>query len=60
MVSQDPDEEILNDFVKRIASNQDELKKVYDQLFEGKVLKLLKEKLNLQEKEVTLMSLLMK
>ncbi len=50
---QDPDEEVLNDFVKRIASNQEELKKVYDQLFEVKVLDLLKEKLALQEKEVT-------
>lgn len=50
---QDPEEEVLNDFVKRIASNQDELKKVYDQLFEVKVLELLKEKLSLNEKEVT-------
>ncbi len=49
---QDPDEEVLNDFVKRIASNQEELKKVYDQLFEVKVLDLLKEKLSLQPKEV--------
>jgi trigger factor len=49
----DPEEEVLNDFVKRIASNQEELKKVYDQLFEVKVIELLKEKLNLQEKEVT-------
>ncbi len=50
---QDPEEEVLNDFVKRIASNQEELKKVYDQLFEVKVLELLKDKLNLNEKEVT-------
>ncbi len=49
----DPEEEVLNDFVKRIASNQEELKKVYDQLFEVKVLELLKSKLNLNEKEVT-------
>jgi trigger factor len=49
----DPDEEVLNDFVKRIASNQEELKKVYDQLFENKVTNLLKEKLNLVEKELT-------
>jgi trigger factor len=49
---QDPEEEVLNDFVKRIASNQEELKKVYDQLFEVKVLELLKEKLTLNEKEV--------
>lgn len=49
----DPEEEVLNDFVKRIASNQEELKKVYDQLFEVKVLDLLKEKLKLKEKEVT-------
>lgn len=50
---QNPDEEVLNDFVKRIASNQEELKKVYDQLFEVKVLELLKEKLTLNEKELT-------
>lgn len=49
----DPDEEVLNDFVKRIASNQEELKKVYDQLFENKVTALLKEKLKLVDKEVT-------
>jgi trigger factor len=48
----DPDEETLNDFVKRIASNQDELKKVYDQLFDVKVMELLKDKLTLKEKEV--------
>lgn len=48
----DPDEETLNDFVKRIASNQDELKKVYDQLFDVKVMELLKDKLKLKEKEV--------
>lgn len=48
-----PEEEVLNDFVKRIASNQEELKKVYDQLFENKVTALLKDKLNLVEKEVT-------
>jgi trigger factor len=50
---QNVEDEVLNDFVKRIASNQDELKKVYDQLFDTKVMTLLKEKLNLQEKEVT-------
>jgi len=49
----DPEEEVLNDFVKRIASNQEELKKVYDQLFENKVINLLKEKLTLVEKEVS-------
>ena len=48
----DPDDETLNDFVKRIASNQDELKKVYDQLFDVKVMNLLKENLKLKEKEI--------
>ncbi len=48
----DPDDDTLNDFVKRIASNQEELKKVYDQLFEVKVMNLLKENLKLKEKEV--------
>ncbi len=47
-----PDDEVLADFVKRIASNQEELKKVYDQLFDVKVLELLKEKLTLKEKEL--------
>jgi trigger factor len=50
---QDPDDEVLNSFVKRIASNQEELKKVYDQLLDTKVMNLLKEKLQLIEKEVT-------
>ena len=48
----EPDDETLDDFVKRIASNQDELKKVYDQLFDVKVTNLLKENLKLKEKEV--------
>lgn len=48
-----PEEEVLNDFVKRIASNQEELKKVYDQLFDVKMMELLKDKLKLKEKEVT-------
>ncbi len=48
-----PGDELLDSFVKRITGNKDELKKVYDQLFDEKVLKLLKEKLNLVEKEVT-------
>ncbi len=49
----EPDEETMNDFVKRMASNQDELKKVYDQLFDVKILELFKDKLKLKEKEVT-------
>lgn len=48
-----PDDEILNDFAKRVMSNKDEARKVYDQLFDVKVLDLLKEKLTLKEKEVT-------
>ncbi|TVQ84092.1 MAG: trigger factor [Bacteroidetes bacterium] len=48
----DPDDDTLNDFVKRIASNQEELKKVYDQLFDVKVMDLLKENLKLKEKEI--------
>lgn len=49
----EPDEETLNNFVKRIASNQEEIKKIYDQLFDVKILELLKEKLQLREKQLT-------
>lgn len=51
---QDPEEEVLNDFVKRISSNEDEVKKVYDQLFDVKMISLFKEKLKLDEKELTM------
>lgn len=51
---QEPDDEILNDFVKRISSNEEEIKKVYDQLFDVKMLALFKEKLNRIEKEVSM------
>jgi trigger factor len=50
---ENPDDEILNDFVNRIMTNKDEVKKVYDQLFDTKILELFKEKLKLDEKEVT-------
>jgi trigger factor len=50
---QNPEEELLDDFVKRIMSNKEEVRKVYDQLFDVKVLDLFKQKLKLQEKEVT-------
>jgi len=48
-----PEQALIDSFVARIINNKDEVKKVYDQLFDEKVLKLLKEKLNLVEKEVT-------
>jgi trigger factor len=50
---ENPDDEILNDFVNRIMTNKDEVKKVYDQLFDTKILELFKEKLKFEEKEVT-------
>jgi trigger factor len=49
---ENPDDEVLNDFVNRIMTNKDEVKKVYDQLFDTKTLELFKEKLKLDKKEV--------
>lgn len=45
------EQEMLDQYVKQIAANKDEVKKVYDQLFDEKLLNLFKEKLKLKEKE---------
>jgi trigger factor len=50
---ENPEDEVLNDFVNRIMTNKEEVKKVYEQLFDTKILELFKEKLKLDEKEVT-------
>jgi len=45
----DVPQEMLDGYVKNIASNKDEVKKVYDHLFDQKLLNLFKEKLTLKE-----------
>jgi trigger factor len=49
---EDPEQEMIDGFIKNISSNKDEIKKVYDHLFEEKLLKAFKEKLNLKEIEM--------
>lgn len=49
----DPEEEMLNGFVQRIMSNQEEVKKVYEQLLDVKILELFKNQLKLNKKQVT-------
>ena len=48
-----PSEKELNDIAARILSNQDEVKRLSEQLMNQKLLQLYKEKVNLEEKEVT-------
>lgn len=49
----DPSEKELDDIAARILSNQDEVKRLSEQLMNQKLLQLYKEKVNLKEKEVT-------
>ena len=49
----DPDQGMIDQFVKNISSNRDEMKKVYDHLFEDKLLQTFKSKLNLNEIEMS-------
>jgi trigger factor len=46
------EQSMLDEFVKNITSNQEEVKKVYDHLFDVKMLELYKEKLKLNEIEI--------
>ncbi len=46
-------QEVLNEYVKNISSNKDEVKKVYDHLFDQKLLDLFKEKLSLKEQKIS-------
>ena len=48
-----PEEKELDDIAARILSRQDEVKRLSEQLMNQKLLKLYKEKVNLEEKEVT-------
>lgn len=48
-----PSEKELDDIAARILSNQDEVKRLSEQLMNQKLLQLYKEKVNLKEKEVT-------
>ncbi len=45
--------EMLDEYVKNIASNKEEVKKVYDQLFDQKLMALFKEKLTLREENIS-------
>lgn len=49
----DPAEKELDDIAARILSNQDEVKRLSEQMMNQKLLELYKEKVNLEEKEVT-------
>ena len=49
----DPAEKELDDIAARILSRQDEVKRLSEQLMNQKLLELYKEKVNLEEKEVT-------
>ncbi len=49
----DPSEKELDDIAARILSSQDEVKRLSEQLMNQKLLELYKEKVNLEEKEVT-------
>ncbi|NJW55703.1 trigger factor, partial [Salinimicrobium sp. CDJ15-91] len=48
-----PEEKELDDIAARILSRQDEVKRLSEQLMNQKLLELYKEKVNLEEKEVT-------
>ncbi|MGB7841512.1 MAG: trigger factor [Salinimicrobium sp.] len=48
-----PEDKELDDIAARILSNQDEVKRLSEQLMNQKLLDLYKEKVNLEEKEVT-------
>lgn len=47
------EQSLIDGFVNNILSNQDEMKKVYDDLFDKKLLALYKEKLKLNEVEIS-------
>lgn len=49
----DPEEKDLEDIAKRILSNQEEVKRLSEQMMNQKMLDLYKEKVNLETKEVT-------
>ncbi len=46
---EDVDQEVIDDFVKNIASKDDEMKKVYDHLYDQKLLGMYKDNLSLKE-----------
>lgn len=50
---EDVDQSLIDGFVKNILGNQDEVKKVYDDLFDKKLMALYKEKLKLNEVEIS-------
>ncbi len=50
---EDPEQSMINEFIKNITSNEEEIKKVYEHLFEKKLTELFKEKLKLKEIEIS-------
>ncbi len=50
---EDVDQEVIDDFVKNIASKEDEMKKVYDHLYDQKLLGMYKDNLSLKETELS-------
>ncbi len=50
---EDVDQEVIDDFIKNIASKEDEMKKVYDHLYDQKLLGMYKDNLSLKETEVS-------
>jgi trigger factor len=48
-----PDEEKLNEVSMKVLENEEERKKVYNQLYDEKTMSLYKEKFKITEKEVT-------
>jgi trigger factor len=49
----DPEEKELEDSARRVLSNQDEARKVYDMLYDEKLIAYIKEKASVKEKEVS-------
>ena len=46
------EQSVLDEYVKNVAANKDEVKKIYDHLFDQKILELFKEKLKLNEIQI--------
>jgi trigger factor len=50
---EDVEQEVIDDFIKNIASKEDEMKKVYDHLYDQKLLGMFKDNLSLKETELS-------
>ncbi|MFW5793146.1 MAG: trigger factor [Bacteroidota bacterium] len=49
---ENPEDSVVDDFVNKIIGQEEEVKKVYERLFEDKILELFKSKLKLKEVEI--------